>query len=144
MARPRKSFKLLPADACNIIRDLAAKGCHEATIAKALGISHDTWQKRRDETPEFQRALTEGRAIEHDVLVSTLMEAATKSKNVTAAIFLLKARHGYKDTGETLVNNKVSITFELPGALQPTVYEAEVLKKSIPRKKLKELTCERT
>lgn len=44
---------------------------------------------------------------------------------VIAAMFLLKARHGYRegDQGETA--NRVSITFALPGAMKPEQFTVE-------------------
>ena len=129
-----------PKAAAKMVKDLTSKGCSEVTIAKALGVSRHIWEGWRDGYPEVQAAWEEGRGVEHDALVDALFESATKQKNVTAAIFLLKARHGYRENQDITVQNKVSVTFEVPGALKPDVYEAEIIKKSIPKSKLKELT----
>ena len=129
-----------PEAAADIVRKLTSKGCSEISIAKGLGISRKTWEIWRDEYPEIQMAWEEGRGIEHDKLFNVLFEAATKKGNVIAAMFLLKARHGYRENADFTIQNKVSITFEVPGALKPDIYEAEVLKKSLPKSKLKELT----
>ncbi|MCY1310270.1 hypothetical protein D9M69_600390 [compost metagenome] len=45
-------------------------------------------------------------------------ERIVKGGNVTAAIFLLKARHGYREGDQSEIANKVSINFQLPGALR--------------------------
>ena len=129
-----------PKSAAKIVRELTSKGCLEVTIAKSLGVSRDTYQIWRDDYPEIRQAWEEGRGIEHDALVGALFESATKQKNVTAAIFLLKARHGYRENQDITIQNKVAVTFEVPGALKPDIYEAEVIKKAIPKSKLKELT----
>lgn len=131
-----------PPGADKIVESLASKGCSEISIAKGLGVSGPTWQRWRDEYPELLEAWQKGRAIEHDKLFNVLFRAATKDKNIIAAMFLLKARHGYRENADFTVQNKVSVTFEVPGALNPDVYEAEVIKKAIPKSKLKELTHE--
>ena len=89
-----------PKAAAKMVKKLTSKGCSEVTIAKALGTSRKTWQTWRDENPEIRQAWEEGRGIEHDALFGALFESATKQKNVTAAIFLLKARHGYRENKE--------------------------------------------
>ena len=42
--------------------------------------------------------------------------------NVTAAIFLLKARHGYRDQGGDGAEPRVQVTITLPGAADPGTY----------------------
>lgn len=128
--------KFPPKNAEQIVEKLASQGNSEKTIAKALGISHDTWPKWKDtKYPELGEALQRGRAIEHDQLVGALFDTAINGKGaqaVTAAIFLLKARHGYREN-EPLDQGgpQVNITFELPGSVDPKTYEAQVLKKAV-------------
>jgi len=129
-----------PKAAANMVKELTAKGCSEISIAKGLGVSRDTYQRWRDEYPEIQAAWEEGRGKEHDKLFNVLFEAATKSKNIVAAMFLLKTRHNYKENQDFTIQNKVAVVFKVPGALKADVYEAEVLKNIIPKPKLKELT----
>ena len=131
-----------PKAAADIVLKLTSKGCSEVTIAKGLGISRKTWEIWRDEYPEITAAWEEGRGLEHDKLFSVLFNAATEDKNIVAAMFLLKTRHGYRENADFTVQNKVSVTFEVPGALKPDIYEAEVIKKVIPKSKMKELTHE--
>jgi len=50
--------------------------------------------KRRD--PAVQDAIERGRAVEHDKLVGVLHDLAMGGQYVPA-IFLLKARHGYRE-----------------------------------------------
>ena len=129
-----------PKGADKIVESLASKGCSEISIARGLGVSGPTWQRWRDGYPELLEAWHRGRATEHDALVGALFESATKQKNVTAAIFLLKARHGYRENQDITIQNKVAVTFEVPGALKPDVYEAEIIKASLPKSKLKEIS----
>ncbi|UZO97645.1 Hypothetical protein RMHFA_05589 [Roseomonas mucosa] len=57
-----------------------------------------------------------GRDAEHNTLFNALFKAATEKGNATAAMFLLKARHGYREGDQSDIANRVSITFALPGA----------------------------
>ena len=73
--------------------------------------------------------MDEGHAgLEHE-LVHSLLAAARKG-NVAAAMFLLKTRHGYRETGQTDTAPKVAVQINLPGAIDEAAYvrmvEAEV------------------
>jgi hypothetical protein len=119
-----------PENAPAIVRELAAKGVHRRSISKALGVSHDTFLRWQDDHPEIYEALHAGLAEEHDALVRFLFDQAKKG-NTTAAIFLLKTRHGYRENEPLDQRPNVTINFELPGATDPKTYEAQVLRKSI-------------
>lgn len=54
--------------------------------------------------------------MEHKVLFNALFQQAQKG-NTTAAIFLLKTRHGYREGDQSELANRVSINFQLPGAM---------------------------
>ena len=129
-----------PENACSIIRELAAKGADQRTIARAFDVNFKTFNRWREDHEEIAEALADGRSQEHEALVGTLLDVAlngTGKEKVTAAIFLLKARHGYNENA--LQNQdapQVQINFELPGALDVKTYEAQVLKKAVgPSKK---------
>jgi len=83
-----------------VVEELAARGCSVVTIARALGMGKDAFRSIRNRQPEVDEALERGRAVEHDSLVSNLRRAADGG-NVVANIFLLKARHAYRE-GEPL------------------------------------------
>lgn len=59
--------------------------------------------------------MDEGREEEHAMLYAALCKHLDKSP--TPAIFLLKARHGYREGDQTETANRVSINFTLPGAM---------------------------
>lgn len=86
-----------------VVEELAGRGCHVATIARALGMSKDAFKSCRDRQPEVDDAYHRGLAREHDQLVSNLRTAADDG-NIVANIFLLKARHQYRE-GEALEAN---------------------------------------
>ncbi len=125
--------KSLPSNAAEVVQQAAENGCTVEQIAAALGVGRTTFAEWREKYPELEAAMVGGRAVEHDKLVGALFEAATKKGNITAAIFLLKARHGYVE-GVPLVQNSVSINYTLPAAMTPEQYvrtieaEAQIVK----------------
>lgn len=140
-------IKVPPENAVEVITEAAALGCTMGQISAAFGIDATTLRKWREEYPEIRDALVEGRVREEGILVGALMSKALEG-NVTAAIFLLKARHQYTDSGAPLTANSVSINFTLPGSLSPKEYvenitasaqvvEPEVARKLIGNRKVK-------
>lgn len=109
-----------PADAEQRIRALAADGFTIRGIAAALGTTQDTLRDRWFiEHPELREAMELGREDErhalHNKLYRTAIEGSGKEAMV-AAMFLLKARHGYREGEQSEQANRVAITFNLPGA----------------------------
>ena len=90
-----------------MVSELAARGCHVATIARALGMSIDAFRAARQRQPDAEEAYQTGLAREHDVLVSNLRRLAD-ADNVVANLFLLKARHGYREGSGPEVNVNIS------------------------------------
>ena len=121
IGRPRK---LAPSDADKRAEEAAKEGWSMRAIAGKLGASADLLARWMEERPSLKEAIDRGRDRERHELHSGLVTAAKKG-NIVAAIFLLKARHGYRegDQGETA--NKVQITFSMPGALKPEQFTIE-------------------
>jgi len=88
-------------------------------------MSVDTWRRVKEEDLRTLEALEQGRAIEHDALVGKLFEMAMGG-NVVAGLFLLKARHGYREGHTVEYQHNVRLTVELPTALSPDKYEMVV------------------
>jgi hypothetical protein len=65
----------------------------------------------------LQRAFDEGREKERHALHNMLYRQAMEKGNATAAMFLLKARHGYREGDQNEAGNRVQILFALPGAM---------------------------
>jgi hypothetical protein len=111
-----------------VASDLAAKGCSEITISRALGVGNrEVFRALKERDPRLRAAIEGGRAVEHDALVGSLFVRAMDPKNqggTAAAIFLLKARHGYRELSDPQEGNKVQILFSLPGALTAEQYAA--------------------
>ena len=123
LGRPRKAP---PSDAAQRIQAAAADGFTIPGVAMTLGVNTEVLKRWFDEFPEFKQAFEFGRETERRTLHNVLYRAATEGTGkdaLIAAMFLLKARHGYKE-GEPVgeQNSRVQIDIKLPGALPPTVY----------------------
>lgn len=117
MTRTGRPKKEPPADAAQQIRALAEDGWSLLGIANDLGTSADTLRRWLTEYPELQEQVDLGRENERRALHNMLYRQAMEAGNATAAMFLLKARHGYREGDQSETTNKVSITFQLPAAL---------------------------
>ncbi len=126
IGRPKKEP---PPDAALRIRELASEGHSQLGIANMLGASADTLRRWLSEYPDLKEQYDLGREKERFALTDMLYRKAMAGDTI-AAMFLLKARHGYKE-GEQhdATGGRVNITFNLPGALpasalsQPFVIE---------------------
>lgn len=114
--RPRK---IAPPDAAEVIRNACATGANRIGVAMALGCSTDVLVRWMDEDPELKQAFEQGRETERKTLHNVLYECATKGTGkdaLIAAMFLLKARHGYQEGQQEGQANRVSVTFNIPAA----------------------------
>jgi hypothetical protein len=139
-----------PANAAAIIEQAAANGCTRSVIAHALGVGRGKlreWLASPEHGPALQQAMASGKEVEHDRLVGFLMKAAHDGKSlkgsIVAILFLLKTRHGYQE-GQTLVQNSVSINYQLPAPLSVDDYLKSVapgagLKQQVPANEVKKL-----
>ena len=114
----------LPATTMATVAKLAATGWTEKGIARQLGIDEKTWRRLKAEEPLIADALDQGREEEHHALFTKLYDKAMKGDGDTIALlFLLKARHGYKE-GSEVAPNQVAVVFQVPGALSPEQWRA--------------------
>ena len=90
-----RPLKPPPANAEEVIRELSATGHAIIGIAHQLGTTVEVFKRWLDENTELKAAFDQGREKERHTLHTVLYTAATESGNTTAAMFLLKARHGY-------------------------------------------------
>jgi hypothetical protein len=119
--------KPLPKGGLEKIRDLASRGHSEKDIARALGMAPGTWTRLKDENAECADALDQGRSIEHLALYGKLYEKAMGG-DIIALLFLLKCRHGYRETLDITQTNAVQIVFQIPAALAPDEYAKLITK----------------
>ena len=82
-------------------RVLARLGHPVAAIAGVLGVSPSALRAARRRQAPLDEALEAGLGEQSTELVHTLLEAARKGQ-YAAAMFLLKCRHGYRETGATV------------------------------------------
>ena len=115
--KPRKQP---PADALEVITAATARGASKRGTAMALGCDMGTLNRWLDESNELKEAFELGREKERQTLHSVLYDCAVGGQgkdSLIAAMFLLKARHGYIEGDKASETNRVSINFQLPGAL---------------------------
>lgn len=101
------------------IEALAASGNDQRSIAKALGMDRKTMTDMRRRVPEVDEAFERGLAALGDELTHLLL-AQARNGNVVAAIYLTKARLGWRegDAPEARAN----ITINLPDSQTPEAY----------------------
>jgi hypothetical protein len=113
IGRPRRKP---PADAADRLETLAAAGHATAGIAKALGVSSSVLTHWMTTRPTLREAFERGREAERLALHTRLRELAANGDKI-ACIFLLKARHGYREGEPVEIANNVRVSFTLPGAM---------------------------
>lgn len=106
-----------PADAAELIRALAADGFSVIGVARRMGVGKDAFNRWLDECPALQDAFDQGREEERHALHNMLYRQAMEKGNATAAMFLLKARHGYREGDQSDQAGRVNVTIALPGAM---------------------------
>lgn len=114
--RPRKEP---PADAADVIRHTCATGANKIGVAMALGCDVAVLDRWMDEDAVLKEAFAHGRETERKTLHNVLYDAATTGTGkeaLIAAMFLLKARHGYQEGQQESQANRVSVTFNIPAA----------------------------
>lgn len=88
----RKKIKLNDEESLKKIVELGAQGLTSGQIAKCLGVSWSTIDRRRKEFDEIEEAIKKGEALGVQQVSNALMRSAVEDKNVTAQIFYLKNR----------------------------------------------------
>lgn len=109
--------KPIPANAAEVVKAMAAEGFSLVSIAGRFRIGKDLLRQWFEREPALQEAFDAGREVERHALHNMLYKEAMEKGNATAAMFLLKSRHGYREGAEIEQPNRVSITFNLPGAM---------------------------
>ncbi len=138
MGRPRKNLK---PDDYELLEQLAGWGASIATIAKRLGIGYHTLRAILSRDDKAKAVFETGRGLMESQVKSALLRVALDPKHpkqVTAAIVVLKMFYQYTDQPKQSVpENKVEITFQLPGALSSEEYKKQIIDIT-PQKALKE------
>lgn len=124
------------------VTELAARGVRVKDIARAIGVSEDTWRLLMVNDSALAAAYDTGRGEMHDKLVGVLFEKAMSGDTV-CILFSLKVFFGYRDQNDPSANLEFrpQINITLPGALPLKEFmqlEGE-LTKALPPKLAKEL-----
>ncbi|MEI9979378.1 MAG: hypothetical protein WDN23_10325 [Edaphobacter sp.] len=102
---------------------LASTGFSKKGIARHFGVHLATLDKWLDADEDAREAFSQGRESERQALHNMLYKLAIEEKDKVSAMFLLKARHGYREGDQQDQANKVSVTFNLPGAMTAEQYK---------------------
>lgn len=102
---------------------MASTGFSKVGIARHYGVTFETLQRWFEEDETLQEAFMQGREQERQALHNVLYKLAIEEKDKVSAMFLLKARHGYREGDQQDYSNKVNITFNLPGAMSAAEYK---------------------
>lgn len=90
------------------VESYASLGLTKLQIADCLGISYDTLNEKCKEYSEFSEALKRGESKGIAMVANELVKNA-KVGNVTAQIFFLKCRAGWKEAKEDLSSDRKSL-----------------------------------
>ena len=117
VGKPRKQP---PADAVAVIKAATARGASKRGCAAALGVHYSVLDRWLSEDEEFREAFEQCRETERQTLHSVLFDCAVGGQgkdSLIAAMFLLKCKFGYREGDQGAEANRVSINFQIPGAM---------------------------
>lgn len=115
------------------IERMAAEGNANATIARALGTDARTLRRLRDDDERVAQAYDTGKARLADELTDILLTHA-RNGNVTAAIYLSKARLGWRDQGPAPQGgNATQINISIPAPMSEEEFRKIVDVKEVKR-----------
>lgn len=97
-------------------------------VSVAMRTARETLQRWLAEYPELRGAFDRGKEAERHELHTILVNCARDGgRPNVSAMFLLKARHGYREGDPGEQGPRVSVTFNLPGALTPEDFAKSVV-----------------
>lgn len=105
-----------PADAAQRVREYAADGWSVVGIASRLGVDPKTFNQWLERDTLLKDAIDLGREEQHHVLYNIAYREAVEKRNLTAVMFLLNSRFGYRND-QSDQGNRVNVTIALPGAM---------------------------
>lgn len=108
-------FLLTDDERTKVVRAIR-RGASGISIARSLRVNYRTWMRVKAEDEEIASVLSEVLAMEEIELRNVLIDKA-KQGDITALMFALKTRHGYRDHGTPNGgdDNRVAIQINLPG-----------------------------
>lgn len=127
---------------CQIVKFYAENGLSHTMIGTRLGIKRETFHRCMRDQPEVAEALAAGKGEAEYELQECLMGMARRG-NVIAAIYLTKARHGWRDNDpppEAKSNLQIVINAPLSADDFKRMRESGVTPMQLPGPKLEEPT----
>nr|BBD50121.1 hypothetical protein [Haliea sp. ETY-M] len=118
MARP---WKNLPPGALDLLIAQARNGLRESKAAEALGMRPKDFRRVIKENETARTIWEDALAVERDALIDALYNRAVGG-DAKAAQYLLAARHGMSDKAPEAPAQPVSVTFNLPAAMDAREY----------------------
>lgn len=113
---PGRKLTVAPANAAATIAELAADGWSMVGIAHRMGVDAKTFRRWLEDDPALNDAIELGREQQHHVLYNIAYRRAVEKEDLTAVMFLLNSRFGYR-TDLRDQGNRVNVTIALPGAM---------------------------
>ena len=112
-----------PVPLAHAVKYYASLGVDRKSIASYFGTTNETMSKWFDENEELQLAFDAGKEVERSNLHNVLYRAAING-NVVPAMFLLKAKHGYREQGADAdgAASRVNIVFNIPAPVNAKEY----------------------
>ncbi len=123
-----------------LAKEMATEGHPLYGIAATLGLDPKTLRACRKRQSDLENALVAGHAALEGELVNILLESARKGQ-FACAMFLLKARCGYRETGPTDggPDSRTTINVLIPPPL--TDAQAQALLSGLPAKERESLAA---
>lgn len=134
---PGRPQMLITKAGLEAIERMARAGHSDVSIAKALGTCKRGLQNLKLHNPTVQDALDAGRAGLEDELSDILLEVARNREHkmqTIAAMYLTKARCGWRDQGEAGPEQRPNVIIQLPDSQSPADYMARLRVQHVPPK----------
>jgi hypothetical protein len=101
MAKTGKKELIITKDMIEKAEALGLRGLNQEQIALCLGMGVSTFFAKKNKCQEFADAVKRGQAKGLSITANALFENA-KSGNVTAQIFIMKCKGGWREAKEDL------------------------------------------
>lgn len=118
------------------VAEALADGYPKAAVARALSVSVKTLDRLIRDDPELQAQVEAQRSFEEAELRDILMEMARRGDTV-AAIFLAKARHGWRDRDDAKIKldaGKGGGVLVVPGTMPLAEWSAQAALQQAPHR----------
>ncbi|MEM6257624.1 MAG: hypothetical protein AAGI37_04855 [Planctomycetota bacterium] len=130
----RKSKRVIVTDAgLAAIERMAGNGASDVTIARTLGIHPETFRKLRDDEDDDRVLLAHqaGKGKLADELTDILLTHA-RDGSITAAIYLSKARLGWRDQGPSTAGTQATqVNISIPAPMSKEDFDKLVNVKKV-------------